>query len=164
MVKVAAYRASLLNRLGWLIGTGLGSGLFPVAPATAGSLVALVIYFFIPVAGDSLSLYIMISVGFIVGIWATGTLITSTEHDPRQAVWDEFIGMWTTCLLLPKTLPWLAAAFICFRILDVVKPWPVRRLERLPGGLGIMADDLLAGIYGTVLLNAALLVIERLNT
>ena len=149
---------SLLKRLGWLIGTGLGSGLFPIAPATAGSLVAVVIYYFIPVASDSIPLYLMIGVGFMVGIWATGTLITPTNHDPRQAVWDEFIGMWTTCLLLPKTLPWLAAAFICFRILDVLKPFPVRRLERLPGGLGIMADDLLAGAYGAVLLNAIRLI------
>jgi phosphatidylglycerophosphatase A len=154
---------SLLNRLGWLIGTGLGSGLFPIAPATAGSLIALVIYRFIPIASDSLSLYLMISVGFIVGVWATGTLISPTDHDPRRAVWDEFIGMWTTCLLLPKTLPWLAAAFICFRILDVLKPWPVRRLERLPGGLGIMADDLLAGIYGAILLNAALFAINGMS-
>jgi phosphatidylglycerophosphatase A len=56
-------------------------------------------------------------------------------------------------MFLPKTLPWLAAAFVCFRILDIVKPWPIRRLERLPGGLGIMADDALAGLYGTALLN-----------
>ena len=152
-----------MNRLGWLIGTGLGSGLFPIAPATAGSLVALVIYRFIPIASDSISLYLTIGVGFIVGVWATGTLISATDHDPRRAVWDEFIGMWTTCLLLPKTLPWLAAAFICFRILDVLKPWPVRRLERLPGGLGIMADDLLAGIYGAILLNGALFAINRMS-
>jgi phosphatidylglycerophosphatase A len=126
-------------------------------------LVALVIYRFIPIASDSIVLYLMISVGFIVGVWATDTLISPTDHDPRRAVWDEFIGMWTTCLLLPKTLPWLAAAFICFRILDVLKPWPVRRLERLPGGLGIMADDLLAGIYGAILLNAALFAINGMS-
>lgn len=154
---------SVLNRLGWLIGTGLGSGLFPIAPATAGSVVALLIYYFIPVDADSTILYLIIGVGFVVGIWATSTLITPTNHDPRQAVWDEFIGMWTTCLLLPKTLPWLAAAFVCFRILDVVKPFPVRRLERLPGGLGIMADDLLAGIYGAILLNVAVFAVGWLT-
>ncbi len=148
----------LLNRLGWLIGTGLGSGLFPVAPATAGSFVALVIYFFLPISGDSISLYLLIGVGFLIGIWATGSLSTPSDEDPRRAVWDEFVGMWVTCLLLPKTLPWLAVAFVCFRILDVLKPWPARRLERLHGGLGIMADDLLVGIYGAVLLNAVRLI------
>ena len=82
-----------------------------------------------------------------------GTLVTKEDPDPKLAVWDEFIGMWVTCLFLPKELPWLAAAFICFRVLDVLKPWPIRRFERLPGGWGIMADDLAAGIAGAAALN-----------
>jgi phosphatidylglycerophosphatase A len=142
-----------LGRLAWLLGTGFGSGLAPVAPATAGSLAALVVYFFVPIGEDSVALYFLIGGGFLVGIWATGTLITPADHDPKRAVWDEFVGMWTTCLLLPKALPWMAAAFICFRVLDVTKPWPIHRLEQLPGGRGIMADDLLAGLYGALLLN-----------
>ena len=73
--------------------------------------------------------------------------------DPPQAVWDEVIGIWVTCLFLPKTILWMAAAFICFRILDIVKPFPINRLERLPGGVGIMADDLLAGLVGAAALN-----------
>jgi phosphatidylglycerophosphatase A len=150
--------SSWLNRLGWLVGTGLGSGLFPIAPATAGSLAAVVIYYFLPIAGDSIPFFLLIGIGFIIGIWATGTLISVDNHDPGKAVWDEFIGMWVTCILLPKEVWWLAAAFVTFRVLDILKPWPVRRLERLPGGLGIMADDLLAGAYGAVLLNAIYLV------
>ena len=142
-----------LARLGWLIGTGLGSGLAPLAPGTVGSLVAILIYSFSPVDEDSVALYALIGVGFFVGIWATGTLITSSVSDPRRAVFDEFVGVWVTCLFLPKTVAWMAAAFFCFRVLDVVKPWPIRRLERLHGGLGIMSDDLLAGIYGAALLN-----------
>ena len=149
---------SAVNKLGWVIGTGLGSGLFPIAPATAGSLLALAIYYFLPISGDSLALYLMILLGFPVGVWATGTLITPTEQDPRRAVWDEFVGMWVTCLLLPKEVLWLAAAFVCFRILDVAKPWPARRLEGLHGGLGIMADDLMVGVYGAILLNAVRLI------
>ena len=145
--------SGVTSRLAWVLGSGLGSGLAPVAPATAASFLALVIYFFLPISEDSLSLYVLIGAGFIAGIWATGRLITPTEHDPKLAVWDEFIGMWATCLLLPKTVPWLAAAFLCFRLLDIIKPWPVRRLESLPGGIGIMADDLLAGLYGAALLN-----------
>ena len=162
MGKASAAPAELfLGRLGWLVGTGLGSGLFPIAPATAGSLVAVTIYYFLPDAlfsGDSLGFYLLIALGFLAGIWATGTLIRPGDHDPRRAVWDEFIGMWTTCLFLPTELLWLGAAFLCFRVLDVLKPWPIRRLERLPGGLGIMADDLLAGAYGAVLLNAIRLI------
>ncbi len=145
--------ATLLDKAAWLLGTGFGTGLAPVAPGTVGSLLALVIYAFLPISQDSLALYLMIGVGFMVGIWATGSLTSPSDSDPRKAVWDEFIGMWATCILLPKTVSWLAAAFFCFRILDIVKPWPVRRLERLPGGVGIMADDLLAGLYGAALLN-----------
>ena len=100
----------------------------------------------------------MIGVGSLLGVWATGTLVSEADEDPGEAVWDEFVGLWVTCLLLPKELGWLAAAFVCFRILDVLKPWPARRLESLHGGLGIMADDLMVGIYGAILLNAVRLV------
>lgn len=131
----------------------MGSGLAPLAPATVASLAALAIYYFVPLTGDSLGLYLLIGFGFLLGVWATGTLTGPTDQDPRQAVWDEFVGMWATCVLLPKELPWMAAAFLCFRVLDILKPWPIRRMERLPGGLGIMADDLLAGALGAVALN-----------
>lgn len=142
-----------LEGLGWLIGTGLGSGLAPLAPATVASLLAILIYSFAPVDEDSVALYTLIGVGFLVGIWSTGTLVSSPDPDPKRAVFDEFVGVWITCLFLPKTVAWMAAAFFCFRVLDIAKPWPIRRLERLPGGLGIMSDDLLAGIYGAALLN-----------
>ena len=145
--------SDLPKRLAWLVGTGLGTGLAPVAPATAGSLVALVAYFLTPISEDSVGLYLAIGVGFLVGVWATGSLADPSEPDPHRAVWDEFVGMWATCLLLPKDISWMAAAFISFRVLDILKPWPIRRLEKLPGGLGIMADDLLAGLFGSALLN-----------
>ena len=148
----------LLNKLGWFIGTGFGSGLSPFAPGTAGSLVALVIYYFLPFPSDSIVFYSMIVVGSLLGVWATGTLASEADEDPSKAVWDEFVGLWVTCLLIPKELGWLTAAFVCFRTLDVLKPWPARRLESLQGGLGIMADDLMVGIYGAILLNAARLI------
>ena len=151
---------SWLDRLAWLVGTGFGSGLSPVAPGTAGSLVALAIYLLLPISGDSLELSLMILIGFPLGIWATGRLVTEEEKDPSRAVWDEFIGLWVTCLHLDKTnWAWMAAAFLLFRALDILKPWPARRVEALPGGLGIMADDLLVGIYGAVILNAARILI-----
>jgi phosphatidylglycerophosphatase A len=151
-------RVPVFTWLGWLVGTGLGAGLSPFAPATVGSLVVVVIFFFLPISGDSIAFFLLTGVGLLAGIWATGSLITPLDHDPRQAVWDEFVGMWVTCFFLPKTIPWLIVAFFCFRVLDVWKPWPGRRLERLPGGLGVMADDLLVGVYGAVLLNAARLI------
>ena len=148
---------TLLNPLGRFIGLGFGAGLSPIAPGTVGSLVALVLYYLIPLPDETMARYLLLGLilaGLPVGVWATGLLVTAEQPDPGRAVWDEFVGMWLTCLLLPREGLWLAAAFLCFRLLDVVKPWPARRLERLPGGWGIMADDVAAGLYGAALLNA----------
>ena len=151
-----------ITRIAWFIGAGFGSGLFPVAPATAGSLVAVAIYWWSPLNGASPGLFALIGAGFLLGLWATGRMSTEANPDPKQAVWDEFIGMWATCVLVPKTLPWMAAAFICFRVLDIWKPWPIRRLERLHGGVGIMSDDLLAGVFGAVILYVAQLALAAI--
>lgn len=148
----------MLKALGRFIGLGFGTGLFPIAPGTVGSLAAAVIYYLIVLAvgaGEQFILAGLIIFSLPLGVWATGLLVTEEDPDPGRAVWDEFLGMWITCLFLPPTLPWLAAALVCFRVFDVLKPWPARRLEALHGGWGIMADDIAAGIYGFVLLNAA---------
>ena len=145
--------ASFINRAGWVVGTGIGLGLAPIAPATVASLAAVLVYSLSPLKGDSTGFFLLCILGFLLGIWACHTMITESDHDPQRAVWDEVIGMWITCLLLPKTLPWIAAAFVVFRALDILKPWPIRRFESLAGGLGIMADDLAAGIVGAIGLN-----------
>jgi phosphatidylglycerophosphatase A len=147
--------ASLMSRVGWAMGTGIGIGLAPFAPATWASLVAVLIYGFSPLDQDSIGFFLLCGIGFLVGIWACQTLITETDHDPKRAVWDEFAGMWVTCLFLPKTFVWLALAFVVFRVLDIWKPWPIRKFEALPGGLGIMADDVVAGVVGAVGLNVS---------
>lgn len=155
----------MLNALGRAIGAGFGSGLSPVAPGTAGSLAAVALYYLLtlllpsPLSPQTL-LIALIAAGFPLGVWATGLLVTAADNDPGRAVWDEFVGMWLTCLLLPPTLPWLLAAFIAFRFFDVIKPWPAAQLERLPGGWGIMADDVAAGLYGAALLNGVRLILE----
>ena len=146
---------SLLKKLGWFIATGAGTGLSPIAPGTVGSGAALLIYLALPISGSSPFLLLLILIGLISGIWATGTLATTNNPDPRKAVWDEFIGLWITCLFLPKTWEWQILAFLMFRMFDILKPWPIRRLEILPKGWGIMLDDVLAGIYGTVCINFA---------
>lgn len=148
----------MLNSLGRAIGIGFGTGLSPIAPGTVGSLAAVAFYYLLALVSGPQATYALVALivlGTSVGIWATGLLSTADNEDPGEAVWDEFVGMWITCLFLPVTLPWLLAAFLVFRFLDVVKPWPASRLERLPGGWGIMADDVAAGIYGAILLNVA---------
>ena len=155
-------RRDPLRALAWVIATGFGTGLSPVAPGTVGSLAAAALYYFSPLDAGSLTYLddpvllvfcVVVGVSFFVGIWAANAVSSPEDPDPGCVVWDEFVGMWVTCLFLPKDLAWLAVAFVAFRLLDVIKPFPIRRLERFPGGWGIMADDLLAGVYGAVLCN-----------
>lgn len=153
MSHCKAFISQSIRTIGKIIGSGFGSGLSPVAPGTSGSLLAIAIYMASPIESDSLWAIAIILTGTVLGIWACNTLVTENDKDPKKAVWDEFIGMWITCLFLPKEMIWIIAAFICFRILDVTKPYPARKLEGLPGGLGIMADDILVGIYGACILN-----------
>ena len=145
--------SSPLGVAGWLLGTAMGVGLFPVAPATVASLAAVAVYYALPVQGDSLTFLALTAASLVVGPWACGSLMRENDPDPKRAVWDEVAGMWLTCLFLPKTLPWLIAAFLLFRVLDILKPWPIRIYERLPGGWGIMADDVAAGVIGAASLN-----------
>ena len=144
-----------LKKIAWFIGTGSGVGLAPVAPGTFGTAAALLIYYVLPVPSGSPIFLSIILVGLVVGIWATGILSTDNNPDPGKVVWDEYVGFWITCFLLPKTWGWLLFAFFIFRILDILKPWPIRRVESLPKGWGIMLDDVLAGIYGNLCINIA---------
>ena len=164
------------DRLAWFIGTGFGCGFFPFAPGSVGSAGAVAVYAvimlvvpasgpfspFIPV-GQLVALLALAGGGFIVGVWATGRMSTDANPDPGAAVWDEFVGMWLALLPLAGrdwegqfgwNIGWLAAAFIVFRAFDTLKPWPCRRLEQLHGGWGIMLDDVAAGVWSMLALQA----------
>lgn len=143
------------NRLAQVIATGFGSGLGPIAPATWGSAAALLVYWALPVPGegDSPWFYGMIAGTAAIGSWAASQVSTPEDKDPKRCVIDEWAGVWVTCLLLPQTWYWLLAGFITFRVLDILKPLGVRQLERLPGGIGVMADDIGAGLLGALILN-----------
>jgi len=90
----------------------------------------------------------------LLGIWATDYIDSEDDHDPKRGVVDEWVGVWVTMLFIPVTIPWVIAAFLVFRAFDILKPLGVRKLEALPGGVGIMLDDIGAGIIGAILLNA----------
>jgi phosphatidylglycerophosphatase A len=141
-----------------LVATGLGSGYSPVAPGTAGSLVGLLL--FLPLAGRAWPIQLAaVVVVTILGVLAGGRLATTLGlEDPGVVVVDEVAGQWITLLALPMTPVTAVAGFLLFRAMDIVKPWPARALERLPGGLGIMADDVAAGIYAHLLLRLGLAV------
>ena len=157
---------SWADRIAWFIGSGFGCGLSPLAPGSVGSLGAVVILFLLsfalPASGFSWQQSALAAVlsllGFVVGISATGRMSTPQNPDPGSATWDEFVGMWLTCVFVPLSSPvWLAGAFVVFRAFDVLKPWPCRRLESLPAGWGIMLDDVGAGTWGALVMLAGVL-------
>ena len=128
-------------------------GYFPFAPGTAGSLAALALFAFIKWIGvPQIELAAIVAV-FAIGVWAAhGTEIALGRKDPGIVVIDEVLGMLITLALLPVSLPGILLGFLFFRVLDVVKPYPAAQLEHLHGGLGIMADDAVAGLYAHVAL------------
>ena len=152
-----------MKKVAWFIGTGAGIGLSPVAPGTFGTAAALLIYYILPVPSTSYIFLALILIGLIVGIWATGILSTDNDPDPGKVVWDEYVGLWTTCFLVPKTWEFLILAFLIFRIFDILKPWPIKRIETFPKGWGIMLDDVLAGIYGNLCINITLILFLSLS-
>jgi phosphatidylglycerophosphatase A len=98
--------------------------------------------------------WLILLVTFLAGIRICGvTAARLGRHDPGGIVWDEMVCYWLTVSLVPLQWHWMLMAFVLFRLFDILKPWPIRRLERLfGGGLGIMADDILAAVYAMILL------------
>lgn len=130
-----------------LLAFGFGSGAAARAPGTWGSLAAIpiwLLFFWVP---PYVYLAIIV-VTFLVGIWLCGTTARNLKvHDHGGIVWDEFVGMWVALALIPNTIVGVLMVFLLFRFFDVLKPWPISWFDqRVPGGVGIMVDDLLAGL------------------
>ena len=127
-------------------------GHFPIAPGTIGSLFALVLFLLsdVPVYAH----FSIIVIGALLGIHAS-TIAEKTlnEKDSKKIIIDEFIGFYVSVFYLPKTFGFVLAAFLLFRFFDILKPLFISKLERtLSNGLGVMADDILAGIYANLIL------------
>jgi len=140
------------------LATWFGCGFFPIAPGTAGSLGAFVVIpLWLHFGWHPLWLVALVLAFLPACIWAAGeTARGSGRKDPGLVVIDEVLGQWLT-LAGATTLNWksMLAAFLLFRLFDITKPGPVRKLEALPGGTGIVADDLGAGLIGALVLSAA---------
>lgn len=153
------------------VATGFFSGYVPWASGTIGTLVGLLVYL-IPGVESVPLLSGLIVAGFFAGVISSARVAAAVGHqlthsaeiakkafqpdghdtaDPSIVVIDEIVGMWVTLLFLPKTIPVMVIAFIAFRAMDILKPQPARYLERLPGGWGIMLDDMVAGIYANAI-------------
>ena len=136
-----------------ILATGFGSGLSPKAPGTAGSLAAVPFCYLLGLASLPLKATIIV-VAFAIGVYACQKATDAIGIDDHGGiVWDEFVGMFITVACLPNTLAWLIAGFVVFRIFDIWKPWPIGPIDaKLKGGLGIMLDDVIAGVFALVVL------------
>jgi phosphatidylglycerophosphatase A len=137
------------------IATVFGVGYAPVAPGTFGSAAGLALWWFLPRSAT-------VQAALVAALFVAGSLAGSVAErhfgrtDPRQVVLDEVMGMLITLFLNPVGSVGALAGFLLFRAADVVKPFPANRLERLPGGVGVMADDAMAAVYANLALRAML--------
>jgi phosphatidylglycerophosphatase A len=134
----------------YIIGTGLGSGYTPKAPGTAGSLLAILIYYFFPL--DSVYWLLISILVFCAGVWSGTEIEKDKGEDPGLVVVDEMVGQWLAVVILPHTFVTLLIGFILFRVFDIYKPYPINKSQELKAGWGIMIDDVLAGIYANIVL------------
>ena len=132
---------------------GFGSGLVPIAPGTAGTLVAIPVYLLLQPLSITYYLALVVLM-FLAGIAICAhTARRLGVHDHSGIVWDEIVGYLVTMAFAPSGWQWVAAGFVLFRLFDIVKPWPIRWCDlKVHGGFGIMLDDLIAGVFAAACL------------
>jgi phosphatidylglycerophosphatase A len=147
-----------MRGLALAIATGGYVGFLPVVPGTFGSALGLVLFVGLRSVAPPAADLLVAGLLFVIGLWAAN--IAERElggKDPAPIVIDEVLGMLLTLAWLPASMPLIVAGFVAFRILDVLKPFPARRLEDAPGGLGVMLDDAMAGVYANIALRVLML-------
>ena len=143
------------------IGTVFYIGKLPLAPGTWASVFAVLCWYFL---FQSVNHFVLPAISiflFLIGGIASDTIVKhSKEHDPSRIVIDEWVGQWVALSMMPINIMTGVVAFVAFRIFDIIKPGPVRKMEKIPGGWGIMADDVMAGImaYFVVLIFNAVII------
>ena len=147
--------AGLLRDPVHLLALGFGSGLVPVAPGTAGTVVGVLIDPLLRPLGLELRI-LVVAVMAVAGVWICGASARRLGvHDHPAIVWDEIVGYLALMLLLPAGWTWALLGFAVFRLFDIWKPWPIRQLDHaVGGGLGIMLDDIAAAVWGALVLAA----------
>lgn len=141
------------NRINNIIATGFGLGYSPIIPGTVGSLLGFAPYFFL------VKLNIWTNIVILIFLFLLGVVVSThaeklfSKKDSRQIVIDEIVGCIIFLLLVPHTKWCIIIGFVIYRVLDIIKPPPAYTLQRLPGGWGIMMDDLIVGIYTGIIIN-----------
>ncbi len=152
----------LLSHPAHLVAFSFGAGLAPVAPGTWGTLLALPVYWLVSARLEPVEFLLILVVLFVLGVWAcdaTGRALGVADHGGM--VWDETVAFLLVLYFVPATLPWQAAAFLLFRLFDILKPPPIRYYDRtLKNGFGVMFDDLIAAFYTLLVLAIAKTLID----
>jgi phosphatidylglycerophosphatase A len=144
-----------------LLATGFGVGYSPIAPGTLGTLVAILIYYFL--SEISPPLYEITLIGFFfLSVWVSEIAEKFLrKKDDQRIVIDEIIGFLITMLWVPKTIRFMIIGFFLFRFFDILKPFPIRRLEKgFKGGFGVVLDDVVAGVYANIVLRLILPIVR----
>lgn len=151
-----------MNRIVTLFATFFYTGFFPFAPATFATFVFLALYWLVP-GGDWIATWTIFIPTLVLSIPASSRMEKTHGKDPHCVVIDEVVGIQVVLLGATPSLAGVIAAFVLFRIFDVWKPYPIDKLQSLPGGWGIVADDVVAGIYSRIVLVLAGLVTHALG-
>ena len=148
---------NLTYKLAELIGTVFYVGRMPIAPGTGGSLAALIVWYIVkPAISDPLLLLITGGI-FFVGIAAAEILIKAWDDtDPKAIVIDEWVGMWIALYLVPHDIKWGLVAFLFFRLFDILKPGPIQLMDDMHDAIGVMMDDVAAGILACLVTQSLL--------
>ncbi|NTW54475.1 MAG: phosphatidylglycerophosphatase A [Chlorobaculum sp.] len=152
----------MLKVLAKVIGSAFGLGYAPVAPGTVASAAAALVYLYVPVIREPLWFAPLIALSVALGVWSGGMMEDDYGEDPSQAVIDEVAGQWLALLFIPASPLAVLLAFILFRLFDILKPGPVDWAQRLPGGWGIMSDDVLAGVFANLSLRLVMIALPML--
>lgn len=149
-----------MRRLGLLIATCGYIGFAPLAPGTVGSAAGVALFYLAQASGLPWVQAALIVTLFAAGVWAASVAEEALGRtDPGPVVIDEVVGILITLAWIPVTPLGALTGFLIFRVLDVVKPWPSRQFEAMHGGLGVMADDAMAAVYGHLLMRGLVLIV-----
>lgn len=154
-MKLQATATNIFHDPYLFVAFGFGTGLSKIAPGTAGTLLAVPIYWLLMKLGTPIYIMVVL-ISAVVGVKVCDVASDRLGvHDFSGIVWDEIVGLWITMIAVPVSLPLVIAGFFLFRFFDIAKPWPINWLDQqVSGGLGIMADDVLAAVYANLCLQA----------
>lgn len=151
-----------INPIEKIIGSGLYTGFAPIASGTVASIAALIIFLIPGFENPSLILFV-ISLSIIFGKNIADKFEVKYGNDPKQFTLDEFIGTWISLLFIPKKIWFLVPAFFLWRAMDILKPFPIRKMESFKGGWGVFLDDVVAGIYTFIIIQIAIHLLNNLT-